>query len=145
MILVAIVVVALPIVTTHDLALGAIGVAIVGGVMHLATEVIRRFAKEVFLQTLDLPTIERTVELFLLVKSLKKLRDRFDGHVLKRFIAENELLAVAFVVRHVVPLKSKRVRRLWNVAGWEDLGDAKHLLKRGGNEMHFFLMKRPAA
>ncbi len=138
---VAIGVVASPIVAMCDLALGAIGAAIVGGVAHLATEVFRRFAKEAFHQTLDLLMVERTVELFLLVKSLKKLRDRFDGRVLKRFTAENELLAVAVVVRHVVPLQSERVRQLRDVAYREDLGDAKHLLillrvqARGGHEI----------
>ena len=45
---VAVDVVASPIVTTRNLALGAIGAAIVSGVMHLATEVLRRFAKEAF-------------------------------------------------------------------------------------------------
>ena len=42
---------------------------------------------------LDLLTVEQTVELFLLVKSLKKLSDHFDG-----FTAKNKLLVVAFVV-----------------------------------------------
>ena len=125
----------------RDLALGAIGAAIVSGVAHLATDVFRRFAKEASLQTLNLLMVEQTVELSLLVKSLKKLCDRFDGCTLQHFSAENELLTVAFVVRHIVPLKSERVRRLQNVAGGEDLGDAKHLLKplrvqaRGGNEL----------
>jgi len=100
--------------------------------VHLATDVFRRFAKEASLQTLNLLTVERTVELSLLVKSLKKLLDRFDGCTLQRFAAEN---------RHIVPLKSERVRRLRDVAGGEDLGDAKHLLKPlcmqawGGNEL----------
>ena len=126
---VAIAVVASPIVATRDLALGAIGAAIIGGVAHLAMEVFRRFAKEAFLQTLDLLTVEQTAELFLLLKSLKKLCDHFDSRVLKRFTAKNELLAVAFVVQHVVPLQSEQVRRLWDVTGQEDLGNAKHLLK----------------
>ena len=65
MILVAIDVVASPIAATHDLALGAIGAAIVGGVAHLATEVFRRFVKEAFLQTLNLLRFEQTVKLFL--------------------------------------------------------------------------------
>ena len=64
-ILVAIGVVASPIIATCDLALGAIGVAIVSGVSHLVTEVFRRFAKEAFLQTLDLLMVEQTVKLFL--------------------------------------------------------------------------------
>jgi hypothetical protein len=62
---VAIDVVASPIAATHDLALGAIGAAIVGGVAHLATEVFRRFVKEAFLQTLNLLRFEQTVKLFL--------------------------------------------------------------------------------
>jgi len=134
-------VVASLIIATRDLALGAIGAAIVGGVVHLAKEVFRRFAKEAFLQTLDLLTVEQTVELFLLVKSLKKLIDRFDGRVLKHFTTKNELLMVAFVVQHVIPRQSERVQRLRDVAGREDLGDAKHLLKllcvqaRGGHEI----------
>ena len=124
----------------RDLAHGTIGAAIVGGVPHLATEIFLHFAKEAFLQTLDLLMVKQTIKLFLLVKSLKKLRDRLDGRVLKHFTAKNELLVVAFVVRHVVPLQSERVRRLWDVADREDLRDAKHLLKplcvqvRGGHE-----------
>jgi len=68
-------------------SLGAISAVIVGGIAHLATEVFLRFAKEAFLQTLDLLTVEQTAELLLLVKSLKKLCDCFDGRVLKRFTA----------------------------------------------------------
>jgi hypothetical protein len=138
---IAITVVASPIVATRDLALGAIGAAIVSGVAHLAKDVFRRFAKEASLQTLNLLMVEQTVELSLLLKSLKKLRDRFDGCTLQRFSAENELLMVAFVVRHIVPLKSERIRRLRNFASGEDLGNVKHLLKllrvqaRGGNEL----------
>ena len=109
-----------------DLKLGAIGAAIVGSVAHLATEVFQCFAKEAFLQMLDLLMVEQTIKLFLLVKSLKKLCDHFDGCILERFTAKNKLLAV---VRHVIPLQSKRVQRLWNVTGREDLGDAKHLPK----------------
>jgi hypothetical protein len=71
--LVAVDVVALPIVATRNLTLGAIGLAIVGNVAHLATEVLRRFAKEAFFQPLNLLTIERTTKFFLLVESLKKV------------------------------------------------------------------------
>ena len=62
---VAIGIVASPIIATRNLALGAIGAAIVGGVVHLAMEVFRCFAKEAFLQTLDLLMVEQTVKLFL--------------------------------------------------------------------------------
>ena len=50
-ILIAINVIASPIVATHDLALDAIGATTVGDVTHLATKVFRRFAKEAFLET----------------------------------------------------------------------------------------------
>ena len=57
--------VALSIIATRDLKLGAIGAVIVSSVTHLATEVFQRFAKEAFLQTLDLLMVEQTVKLFL--------------------------------------------------------------------------------
>ena len=128
-ILVAVNVVALPIVTTRDLALGAIGAAIVGGVTYLATEVLRRFAKEAFFQPLNLLTVELTVQFFLLVESLKKGCDRFDGRVLQRLSAENKLLAVALMIGHIIPLERERARWFWIVASWQELGDAKHLFK----------------
>ena len=65
MISVAIDVVASPIAATHDLTLGVIGAAIVGGIAHLSTEVFRHFVKEAFLQTLNLLRFEQTVKLFL--------------------------------------------------------------------------------
>ena len=72
-ILVAVNIVALPIVATRDLALGAIGAAIVGGVAHLAMEVLRCFVKEAFFQPLSLLTVEQTVEFFLVVETMKKV------------------------------------------------------------------------
>ena len=118
-----------PIVATRDLALGAIGAAIVGGVTYLATEVLRRFAKEAFFQPLNLLTVEQTLKFFLLVESLKKGCDRFNGRVLQRLSAENELLAVAFMVRHIIPLERERVQWFWDVASRQKLGNTKHLFK----------------
>jgi len=80
-IVIAIVVVESSLVATRDLALRTIGATAIRRVAHLASEIIRRLSKEAFFNPLDLLTVERTVELLLLLKSLEERRDRIDSRV----------------------------------------------------------------
>jgi len=81
LIAIAIVAVELSIVGTRDLVLGAIGLTAIRSAAHLAPEIFRRLLKEAFFELLDLLTVEQTVELLLLIKSLEERRDRIEGCV----------------------------------------------------------------
>jgi hypothetical protein len=116
--------VAASIITKSDLASGAMAAPAVGGLADTSMEPLRSFTKETLANTIRLLAFDCTIELFLLKESLKKSRDGLDGLVVKRFSAQDELLAVVLVVRHVVPLKRKLIQRFQDVARLKKLGNA---------------------
>lgn len=122
-------IVALPIVAMRNLAFDAIGAAIVGNVAHLATKILPRLVQEVLLQPLDLLAVKQAIEAFSAVESLEKHCDRLEHRVLQHFTAKNKLLAVAFMVRHIIPLERERTQWFWDVASGQKLSDAKHLFE----------------
>ena len=79
--------------------------------------------------TVCLLVFDCTVELFLLKESLKKGHHRLNSLIVKHFAAQYELVPVAPVVGHVVPLERKPVQRFRDDTRRKKLGNVEHFLE----------------
>jgi hypothetical protein len=117
------------IVAKGELTPGALAAPTVRDVAEASAKLLWSFPKETLAELLRFLSLNRTFELPLLEKSLKKGGNGLDCLVIERFTATNELFAIVFVVGHVVPLEGESVRWLLDITGEKELGNTEHLFE----------------
>jgi hypothetical protein len=122
-------VVVLPVVAKSNLGFGAMTALAIQNLAEPSAELLQSFPEEMLADTIRPLAFDCPAELFLLKDSLEKGCGGLNGLIVENFTAQNKLLVIVLVVRHIVQLQRKRLGRFWDFTSQKELGSAKHLLK----------------